>query len=162
MASDDPERLYEMFDRWIELMKSDNNILKWTGIDIIGALFVVDEEHRMDHAIPHLVKYVHGGHLITCNHAIVALARLANHRQDQRSRILDELLAVKDDTFETEDCRAIAMGKVLESLDSIVDEIKKDTSVRDFIREAQKSYRKATRKKADRLLKKLDKEQLKY
>ena len=38
IGSEKPEQLYEHFDYWAELMTSDNNILKWTAIDIMGYL----------------------------------------------------------------------------------------------------------------------------
>ena len=31
-----PEAVYPHFDRFVELLKSQNNILKWTAIDVIG------------------------------------------------------------------------------------------------------------------------------
>ncbi len=46
IASEKPGLLYEHFDYWTELMTSDNNILKWSAIDIIGYISAVDKDNK--------------------------------------------------------------------------------------------------------------------
>lgn len=73
IGAENPELLYEHFDYWVELLSSDNNILKWTAIDIIGYLSVADKDNRIEELMPDLFNLLHGDVLITCNHATFAL-----------------------------------------------------------------------------------------
>jgi len=155
IGADTPVLLYDHLDYWTKMLMSDNNILKWTAIDIIGYLSTVDKENKIDKLINDLLFYLHGGHLITCNHAIFALGLIAQNKPDHRSGLIQELLAISKDTFDTEECKNIATGKVLATLNNFMDDIKKNKEAIDFINQAKKCNRNATVKKADLLLKKL-------
>ena len=65
IAKEKPEQLYEYFDYWVELMASDNNILKWTAIDL-SIFFGCRYGYRIDLPNGKLIKLLHGGVLITC------------------------------------------------------------------------------------------------
>lgn len=159
IAKENPEQLYEYFDYWVELMRSDNNILKWTAIDLIGHLSAVDKDNRIDSLIPDLLKHLHGGILITCNHSIFALGLIYQNKPNFREKILEELISITKDNFETDECKNIATGKVLEAVKPFVADIKNNKSVMTFIENATKSERNATRKKAEQLMKKIEKQQ---
>ncbi len=154
IASEKPELLYEHFDYWTELMTSDNNILKWTAIDIIGYLSAVDKDNRIDRLMSELIKMLHGGVLITCNHAIFALGIIYQNKPNLKETIIKELMSISDDEFETNECKNIAIGKVLEAIKPFVSDLKDNPSVISFIENATKSERNSTKKKAEQLLKK--------
>ncbi len=159
IGSEDPEQLYEHLDYWAELMTSDNNILKWTAIDLIGYLSTVDKDNRIDSLIPDLLKHLHGGILITCNHSIFALGLICQNKPNFKEKILEELISISKDNFETDECKNIATGKVLEAIKPFVADIKNNKSVITFIENAAKSERNATKKRAEQLLKKIEKQQ---
>ena len=77
IASNNPESLYNHFDHFREMLRSDNNIIKWTAIDIIGYLSAVGVDNKTDNKINNLIKLLHDGKLITCNHAIFAPGLIA-------------------------------------------------------------------------------------
>ena len=151
-GADSPELLYEHFEYWTELIKSKNIILKWTAIDIMGYISSVDRDNKTDKQIKNLIDLLHCGQLITCNHAIFALGRIAKNKPMQRTKIITELIKISGDNFETEECKAIATGKVIEALNNFKSEIQDNDSIIAFIRIAQGSQRNATRKKADALM----------
>jgi len=157
ISSENPEQLYEYFDYWAKLMTSDNNILKWTAIDLIGYLAAVDKDNRIDSLIPDLLKHLHGGVLITSNHSIFALGLIYQNKPNFREKILEELISISKDNFETDECKNIATGKVLETIKPFVADIKNNKSVITFVENATKSDRNATRKRAEQLLKKISK-----
>ena len=157
IGSEKPEQLYEHFDYWAELMTSDNNILKWTAIDIMGYLSAVDTENRVDVLMQDLIKHLHGGVLITCNHSIFALGLIYQNKPNLKEKILKELIAISQDKFETDECKNIAIGKVLEAIKPFVADIKNSKPVMTFIENATKSERNSTRKRAEQLLKKIEK-----
>ncbi|MBI4645336.1 MAG: hypothetical protein HY738_01780 [Bacteroidia bacterium] len=152
-----PESLYDHFEHFTEMLKSDNNIIKWTAIDIIGYLSAVDKDNKTDKKINDLIRLLHGGKLITCNHAIFALGLIAHNKHKHRKKIFKELLAISKDEFETDECKNIATGKVLDTIKSFLIDIKNDKAVIEFIKNATKSRRNSTKKKAEQLLQRLKK-----
>jgi hypothetical protein len=155
LGKDEPGLLYEYFDYWVEMLKSENNIFKWTAIDLIGYLSAVDRENKPDRQIENLLDLLHSGHLITSNHAIFALGLIAKNKPEHRARIIRELFTVSKDKFETEECKNIAIGKVVVTLGGFPDDIKDDGKILTFIKQSQHSTRNATKKKANALVKKL-------
>ena len=155
IGKSDPKLLYEYFDFWTNLITSDKNIIKWTAIDILGYISPVDKANRLPGQIENLFKLLHSGNLITCNHAVFALGLIAKNIPTQRTRIIKELVTISGDTFDTEECRAIATGKVIETIKHFPGEIVDNQDVLEFIKKAQSSQRNATKKKADSLMIKL-------
>lgn len=157
IATEEPALLVPNYDDWVRLMKSPNNILKWTAIEIIGHLSQVDPDNRSERQLKTLVTFLRDGKLITANHAISALGLIAMNKTRLRNKIIKALLAIRDYEFETEECKAIATGKVLEVLYDFLPEINNNKDALAFIKEAQNSQRNATRKKAGILQKKIKK-----
>lgn len=157
IAAINPEMLYDYFDHWTEMLLSDNNIIKWTAIDIIGYLSSVDDDNKTDEKISDLFGFLHSGKLITCNHAIFALGLIAQNKKQHQTKIIEEFLRIPDDRFDTRECKEIAVGKVLESFKPLIMDIKDDEAVLDFIQKATESQRNATMKKAFQLLQRIDK-----
>jgi len=157
IGANNPELLYNHFDHWDKMMLSDKNIIKWTAIDIIGYLSSVDKENKTDSRISNLIGLLHSGHLITSNHAIFAFGLIAQNKPIHRKMIIKELTAISKDKFDTEECKEIAKGKVLETFKSFFTDIKDDKSVIDFIQIATNSQRNSTKKKANQLLRRLEK-----
>lgn len=159
IGSQNPKQLYQHFDYFAELLTSDNNILKWTAVDLIGYLSVVDKDNKVDSLMPDLIKFLHGGVLITCNHSIFALGLIAQNKPNFKEKIINELITISNDKFETEECKNIATGKVLEAIKPFVADIKNNKAVLIFVENATKSERNSTKKKAEQLLKKIEKQQ---
>ncbi len=151
-GEENPAWLYRHFECWSKMLASDDNILKWAAIDIIGYVSAVDTKNKTAAKIDDLFRFLHCGQLTTCNHAISALGRVALNKPDHKDRILKELISVSNDTYDTETCKDIAMGKVLEILGDFPDDIKDDEDILDFIGQAQSRKQLSTKMKADRLL----------
>lgn len=157
-ASTSPEELYSYFNEWIKLTDDSNNIVKWAGIDIIGYLAPVDVDNKIDDVVlQRLMNLFHDTKVITCNHAIFALGLVAENKNEYRERIINELLKVADNDFETDECEAIATGKVLETLTPFYDKLQDNKAFVDFVKFAKNSSRNSTRKKAEAVLKQIKK-----
>ncbi len=160
-ASDSPEEIYGDLDTFLELLDSENNVLKWTGISIIGSLARVDKAGKIDAQIDKLVGLLNTGSMITANNAIIALANIAVAKPEHRDRITEELLKVESYKYATEECSRIAAGKVIEGISLYLHDIH-DISDKDrviaFAKRQAGSSRNATRKKAEQLLKKYQNE----
>ena len=157
IAREDPSRLYPHMDAFVKLLDGDNNVLKWTAIIVIGNLARVDREKKVDSLVGRLVGFLNAGKLITANNAAVALAAIAIAKPQYQRQITEELLKVEHYEYDTDECRNIAIGKVIESIGSYFNQLEDKTAVIEFARRQADNTRNATRKKAERLLKKLKK-----
>lgn len=156
-GAENPQMLYNQLDLLISLLNEKNKVLKWTGIDLMGYLSSVDKGNKIDRQIQQLVKLLHDGHLITSNHAIFALGLIALNKREHKKKIIKELLLVDKDDFETNECKNIAKGKVLEVLKQFIPDILDDKEAIDFINRATENSRNATKKKAIELSNKIQK-----
>lgn len=156
LAEKDPNTLLPVSDQIAELLHHKNSIFQWTAIGIIGQLAAADKENITAKWYPELIKMLHCGKLITCNSAIAALGKIAAVKPEWKSGIIKEFIAISGDTFETEECKAISMGKVILEFEQFPEDIKNNKDALYFIEEAGLSQRNATRKKAEHLLKRLN------
>lgn len=155
MSKKSPEVFIAEMPSIINLLDSDNNIIKWSAIDIIGNVMCSEHYLDMDITISLLFAQLHSGKLITCNHAILSLGSLALAKPQYRDRIIEEFAKLTTDEFDTDDCRAIAYGKVVEVVKPLIKYIIDKKALRQFLSSATECSREATRSKAEQLLKKL-------
>ena len=118
IAKDSPSELYPHIDYFVELLDSENKILKWTAIDIIGFLAKVDAERKIDGLIGRLFGLLNTGNMITANHAVTALTDIALIKPEFQRKIADELLKVEHYSYDTDECRNIVLGKVIQAIGS--------------------------------------------
>jgi hypothetical protein len=152
VAKEHPEQLYPHRQVFTRLLKGENTILKWMAIDIIGCLSSAGKNTRVDTLLKSLSGFLHGGKLITANHAIGALARVALAKPAYRDRVTAELLTVEHSSYETEECRNIALGKVIEALGLYCTAAGDNKRVMNFVSRQTTNGRPATRKKAEKFL----------
>ena len=154
IASKDPAVLYPYIDFFAQLLEHDNRILKWTAIDIIGCLAQIDKGQDIDRLTQKLYELLACGNLITANHAISALAKVATAKTYLQAKITTELLAVEGYVYETGECHKIALGKVIIALDSYTNDVSNRIEISEFVKRQTTNTRNATRKKAEEFLKK--------
>ncbi len=158
-AKEDPGRLRPHIDFFVKLLDSENQILKWTAIDIVGHLIKADKEKRADRLLNRVYGFLSCGKLITAAHAVSALSEIARARPGFRTRITDELMKVEGYEYDTAECRNIAIGHVILALGSFYDNlgVKEKQTAREFVIRQVKNKRRATGKKAEKFFKKIDK-----
>lgn len=152
VAKEKPAEIYPNLDFFVELLDSENNIIKWTAIDIVGRLARVDEAKKIDALMGRLFELLNTGKMITANHAIMALADIALARPEHQERITDELLKVERYNYDTDECRNIAMGAVIQAIDSYFTELENRKAAIGFARRQTQNSRNATKKKAGKFL----------
>jgi hypothetical protein len=153
-AKEDPTQLYPRLDFFLSLLDGENRILKWTAIDIIGELARVDGAGKVDKLMVRLFDLLGAGNMITANHAIDALANVALAKPEHQDRITGELLKVEHYSYDTDECRNIAMGAVILAMGSYFDRLPDKEAAVEFVRRQTKNTRNATRKKAEQFLRK--------
>ncbi len=155
-AKADPASLYPHFEFFAGLLASGNNILKWTAIDIVGFLSSVDSGKKVPRILPQLFVLLNCGKMITANHAIAALGNIGQSFPEHREAIIGELLKVEHYTYDTDECRNIALGQVLLALGACAADSADKKRLVQFAERQTLNTRPATARKAAALLKKLD------
>jgi len=157
VAKENPAELYPDFTFYAKLLDSENNILKWTAIDVLGYLAKVDEAKQIDKQLEKLFALLDTGNLITAVHAMTALADIALAKPAFQKRITVELLKVAHYKYATVECSNIANGKVILAFGAYFDKLTEREGVLSFVRRQTKNSRNATKKKAEQFLRKYDK-----
>ena len=152
IAMKNPKRLSPHLEFFITLLDSENNILKWNTIDIIGHLAKCAKDKHIDRLLGMLYGFLTCGKLITVNHAIGALANIAQSKPALQKEIIRELLKVEHNSFDTEECRNIALGKVVLALGVLSSDLKPEDEVLSFTERQTSNSRTATKRKAESVL----------
>jgi hypothetical protein len=142
----------------VKLLDSENNILKWNAIDIIANLTRVDSYNKFDR----LFKKFYGallyeGSLITAGHVVSVSGIIARARPELERKITEELLKVEKIPLPTEECRNILIGDIIKAFDAYLDQIENKDEIASFVKRQLNNSRRATKAKAEKLLRKLEK-----
>ena len=154
ISEESPEKLYLHFDFFEKLLESENNVLKWTAIDIIANLISMDSSNRFASLFEKFYRLMDEGSLITAGHVIENSAKIIKAKPEYERRITGKLLRLADISLPTEECRSIAAGKVITAFGQYFDESPNKAEMLAFARNNLNSRRPATQKKAQEFLKK--------
>jgi hypothetical protein len=149
-----PAKIYPHLDFFAELLNSENKILKWTAIDVIGALAKVDGAKAVDKLKDRLIGLLNTGNMITAHHAITALTDIALAKPEHQAGITNELLRIEHYNYDTDECRNITIGKVILAISTYFNNLEGKETTIEFVRRQTKNTRNATKKKAEQFLKK--------
>lgn len=156
-----PAELYPDFDFFLKLLQGENKILKWTAIQVIGNLSRVDSEKKLSKVLPTLFSLLKDPVMITAANAIKALAEIGKRKPEFREDILNELLKVEKARYlykgkVSRECRNVAIGHVLNTLDKLWEAACQRDDVRSFLKRQIINTRPKVRERAQALLKKLN------
>jgi hypothetical protein len=149
-----PEALYSHIDSFIDLLDSENNIMKWEGIHVIGNLASVDKGKRIDAILSRYLKPIKGPVMITAANVIGGAAKIAAAKPYLAERIATEILKVEHAEYATAECRNVALGHALDAFELFFDKLKNKQPVIDLATKQLDNTRSGTRKRAEKLLKK--------
>ena len=147
-----PKILYSKIEFFVDLLDSENNILKWIAIDIIGNLASVDSENKIDRIFRKFYDLLSDESMITAGHVIDNSGKIAVAKPYLQDRITEKLLKVEKIEYKTSECRNILLGKVISSFDKYIDQFDNKKKMISLVRRQLKNSRKATRAKAEKFL----------
>lgn len=150
-----PERVYPHFDAIASLLRSESKIMRWTAMLALAPLAEVDADRKIDTVLDIYIAFIHGGNLITAANAVKCLARIARDRPDLLVRVLAAILDVENATYETPECRRVAIGQTLKAIREMGSEVLRRPDVTAFIRRQVSCPRAAVAKLANQLLRRL-------
>lgn len=149
-----PEMLYPMYDFFAGKLDCENNFFKWSAIQIIANLAIVDYDQKIEAIFQKYFAQITGPVMITAGNIAGSAAKIALANPHLTKRITDELLKVEKSKYQTDECRNIVLGHVIKSFDIFFDLIQDKEPVIKLIKKQLKNPRNATRKKAEEFIKK--------
>jgi len=160
ISEKNPEILYPSMDFFVNLLDSENNILRWNAMDIIANLTVIDTDNRFNTLFRKFYVYLLDGNLITAGHVVDNSGKIALAKPEFQDEITKELLKVEKIPLPTEECRKILIGKTIKTFDvyygRVMDKGHKDKII-SFVKSQLNNPRNVTKSKAERFLRKLEK-----
>jgi len=149
----EPRLLYPRMGFFIELLDSENRIMQWEAIYVIANLASVDKKKRIEEIFDRYFAPISGPVLITAANVVRGGAKIAAAKPQLTEKVAKEILKVEKARYKTEECRRIALGHAIEAFDQFYDGIKNKKPVIGLVRRQLESPRNATKKKAQRFLK---------
>ena len=152
-----PEKLYKEIDFFINLLDTENKIIKWNAIDIIANLNLVDSKNKFDDIFSKYYGFIDADSMVTVAHIVDNSGKIALAKPNLIKKITNELLKLEKISIKprlTQECKNILFGKSIIVFDQYFDQIEKSKEVISFIKRQLKNTRNATKIKAEKFMKK--------
>jgi hypothetical protein len=149
-----PELIYPHFDFFASFLRHENTILRWNAILILGNLATVDGESRVDEIIDAYLSPISGPHLIDAGNTMRGAAAIGAAKPYLADGIARHILQVERATYATPECRNVAIGHAIDALSRLFPMIAGKHAVQRFVTRQTDNTRAATRKRAERFLRK--------
>lgn len=151
-----PDLLVPHFDAFAGLLDHPNKLHQWEAIFVLSHLARADAQNRFDAVFDAYFAPIRGPVMITAANVIVGSARIAAAKPHWADRVAREILKVSRARYRTDECRRIAIGHAIRTLDEILPLLRDRSRVIRFVRRQADSSRPATRAKAARFLERHD------
>jgi len=113
-ARQDPARVYPHFAAFVPLLAGASKVVRWNALQILAALAPADTAHQLDAHLDTYLSFITGGNLVSAANAIQGAGLIAQARPDLAARIIPAILAVESATYDTAECRNVAIGHALD------------------------------------------------
>ena len=163
ISEKNPEILYSKMDFFIDLLDSENRILKWIAIDVVGNLTSIDSKNRFDKIFEKYYSFLLAESMITVAHIVDNSGKIAKAKPHLTQRITSELLKIEKIPTRphlTQECKNILLGKVILAFGMYFDQIENKDSVISFVKRQVNNTRNATKAKAEKFLNRTEKLQI--
>jgi hypothetical protein len=149
-----PEILYPRFDFFARLLENNNAFLKWGAIATIANLARTDLDNRFESIFDKYFSAITGPVMITAANTIRGAAKIAAAKPALADRISKEILKVEGAKYKTPECRNVAIGHAIDSLDQFFALVQDKGAIIRFVERQLRNTRAPVRKRAERFLKK--------
>ena len=149
-----PEILYPRFGLFATLLEGKNTFLKWGAIATVANLASADRDNKFEPIFSKYFSAITGPVMITAANTIRGAAKIAAAKPALADRISKEILKVERAKYKTPECRNVAIGHAIDSLDTIFPLVQDQGSIIRFVERQLRNTRAPVRKRAERFLKK--------
>ena len=156
VSEQQPKMLYPEWDFFVKLLDDNNTFLRVIGATIIANLTRVDTKNKFEKIFNKYYSLLEDESMINTANIARRSGIIAKEKPHLQSKITNKLLAI-DKTHHDSECKNIIKGKAILSFDEYIDEFKDKKKIIQFVRNELQNTRPATRKKAEKFLKKWEK-----
>jgi hypothetical protein len=153
LSEESPQILYSKWDHFVDLLGSENTFMKSIGIKILSNLTRVDVKNRFDRIFDKFYGLLNDKSMITAASVVDHSGMIAKAKPKLQNKITNKLFGI-DNTHHGLECRNIIKGKAILSFGEYFEEARNKKKIVEFVKRELKNTRSATRKKAEKFLKK--------
>jgi hypothetical protein len=153
-SKESPKLVYPHFDRFVKLMIGDNTFQRWNAIWTIGHLAAADREGRIEKILHRFLLPITGAEMIGAASVIGAGADIVLAKPHLADQVARAILKVERASYQRPECRNVAIGHAITSLDRFFPLIERKHKVMVFIERQLGNPRPATRRKAEKFRRK--------
>jgi len=156
LSEQQSELLYPEWDFFVKLLDNENTFLRTIGATIIANLTRIDTENKFESIFNKYYNLLEDKSMINAANIAGRSGIIAKSKPHLQSKITNKLLDI-DKTQHSSECKNIIKGKAILSFNEYIGEFNDKEKIIQFIKKELKNTRPATKKKAEKLLKKWDK-----
>ncbi len=155
LSEERPALLYPHFEFFRRLLDHQNKILQWEAAFVLSQLARVDTSDKFAAIFKKYFSPIRGPVMITAALVIQGGARIAWAKPHLADRIATEIRRVGRASYQTRECRNVAIGHAIVALGEMFPLLRHRRPVLQFVRRQVNNSRAATSKKAERFLKRV-------
>lgn len=156
VSEQQPKVLYPEWDFFVKLLDDDNTFLRVIGATIIANLTRVDTKNKFEKIFNKYYSLLGDESMINAANIAGRSGIIARAKPHLQGKITNKLLDI-DKTHHSSECKNIIEGKVILSFEEYIGEFKDKKKIIQFVRNELQNTRPATRKKAEKFLKRWEK-----
>lgn len=156
LSEQNSKLLYSEWDFFVKLLDNENTFLRTIGATIIANLTSVDKDQKFENIFDKYYNLLEDKSMINAVNIAQRSGFIAKTKPHLQDEITNKLLNI-DKTHHSSECKNIIKGKAILSFNEYFDEYKNKEKIIQFAQKELKNTRPATRKKAEKLIKKWDK-----
>jgi hypothetical protein len=154
VSSKQPDLIYPYFDVFVSLLDCENNFLKWGAIMTIANLTSADTDQKFEAIFRKYFDPIVGPTMVTAANIIGSSVAIARAKPILTRAIVEEILKVEKAKYKLKgivspECRNVAIGHAIDSLDKLYSQIENKSVVAAFVKRQLKNKRKSVAKKAE-------------
>lgn len=156
LSEQQPSILYPEWNFFVKLLDNENTFLRTIGATIIANLTKIDTENKFENIFDKYYNLLEDESMINAANIAGRSGIIAKAKPHLQEKIINKLLDI-DETHHSSECKNIIKGKAIISFNEYIDEYDDKEKIIQFVKKELNNTRSATRKKAEKLLKKWEK-----
>jgi hypothetical protein len=155
LSEKDPEVLYSYWDHFERRLSSDNTFLRSDAMFVVVNLTAVDGKGRFEKIFNLCYKQLDDPSMIPAANLAGMSGKIALTKPNLQTKIVNRLVKI-DSTSHSNECKSIIKGKAIESFSKFYGNASSanQRKILDFVKKETENSRSATKKKADKFLRK--------
>lgn len=157
LSEEHPEKLYQHFDFFVDLLDSKYRILMWTALAILANLTRVDVDKKFDAVFDRYYSFLGNEYMVTVANVVGNSGVIAQAKPYLIPEITEELLKVQNLSTTphlTEECKRVIAQHAIKTFDLFFDQVDRKEPVLCFVRSHRNSSRVKLKTSAEDFLEK--------